>query len=47
MAAMKNQQFVLIDNKLRHIYRYYHEDLDAVEDETLQTRSFVETDVQE
>ena len=50
MAAMKNQQFGLIDNWLRHIkdvYRYYHEELDAIEDETLRARRFVEVNVQE
>jgi carbonic anhydrase len=50
MAAMKNQQFGLIDNWLRHIkdvYRYHHEELDAIEDETLRARRFVEVNVQE
>ena len=50
MAATKNQQFVTIDNQLINmqiIYKYYHEDLDAVEDETLRTRNFVEMNVQE
>ena len=50
MAAMKNQQFGLIDNWLRHIkdvYRFYHEELDAIEDETLRARRFVEVNVQE
>ncbi len=50
MAATKNQQFVLKDNYSRrmHItYSYYHEDLDAVEDESLRNRSFVEINVQE
>jgi carbonic anhydrase len=50
IAAMKNQQFGLIDNWLRHIkdvYRYYHEELDAIEDETLRARRFVEVNVQE
>ena len=50
MAAMKNQQFGLIDNWLRHIkdvYRYYHLELDAIEDETLRARRFVEVNVQE
>ena len=50
LAAMKNQQFGLIDNWLRHIkdvYRYYHEELDAIQDETLRARRFVEVNVQE
>jgi len=50
MAAMKNQQFGLIDNWLRHIkdvYRYHHIELDAIEDETLRARRFVEVNVQE
>lgn len=50
MAAMKNQQFGLIDNWLRHIkdvYRYHHVELDAIEDEDLRARRFVELNVQE
>lgn len=50
IAAMKNQQFGLIDNWLRHIkdvYRYHHNELDAIEDETLRARRFVEVNVQE
>ncbi len=50
MAAMKNQQFGLIDNWLRHIkdvYRYHHQELDAIDDETLRARRFVEVNVQE
>jgi carbonic anhydrase len=50
IAAMKNQQFGLIDNWLRHIkdvYRYHHDELDAIEDETLRARRFVEVNVQE
>lgn len=50
LAAMKNQQFGLIDNWLRHIkdvYRYHHQELDAIEDETLRARRFVEVNVQE
>ena len=50
MAAMKNQQFGLIDNWLRHIkdvYRYHHKELDAIEDDTLRARRFVEVNVQE
>lgn len=50
MAAMKNQQFGLIDNWLRHIkdvYRYHHKELDAIEDETARARRLVEVNVQE
>ncbi len=50
IAAMKNQQFGLIDNWLRHIkdvYRYHHKELDAIKDETLRARRFVEVNVQE
>lgn len=50
MAAMKNQQFGLIDNWLRHIkdvYRYHNTELDAIKDETLRARRFVELNVQE
>lgn len=50
MAAMKNQQFGLIDNWLRHIkdvYRYHHKELDSIEDENLRARRFVEVNVQE
>ena len=50
MAAMKNQQFGLIDNWLRHIkdvYRYHHVELDAIEDENERARRFVEVNVQE
>jgi carbonic anhydrase len=50
MAAMKNQQFGLIDNWLRHIkdvYRYHHDELDAIKDENLRARRFVEVNVQE
>ena len=50
MAAMKNQQFGLIDNWLRHIkdvYRYHHAELDAIKDDTLRARRFVEVNVQE
>ena len=44
IAAMKNQQFGLIDNWLRHIkdvYRYHHVELDAIEDENERARRFV------
>lgn len=50
IAAMKNQQFGLIDNWLRHIkdvYRYHHTELDAIEDENERARRFVEMNVQE
>ncbi len=50
IAAMKNQQFGLIDNWLRHIkdvYRFHHQELDTIEDETLRARRFVEVNVQE
>lgn len=50
MAAMKNQQFGLIDNWLRHIkdvYRFHNTELDGIEDETLRARRFVELNVQE
>jgi carbonic anhydrase len=50
IAAMKNQQFGLIDNWLRHIkdvYRYHHVELDAIEDENKRARRFVEVNVQE
>jgi len=50
IAAMKNQQFGLIDNWLRHIkdvYRYHHVELDAIEDEELRARRLVEVNVQE
>ncbi|MBP5999872.1 MAG: carbonate dehydratase [Sediminibacterium sp.] len=50
IAAMKNQQFGLIDNWLRHIkdvYRFHYQELDAIEDETLRARRFVEVNVQE
>ena len=50
MAAMKNQQFGLIDNWLRHIkdvYRFHNKELDAIQDETLRARRFVELNVQE
>ena len=50
IAAMKNQQFGLIDNWLRHIkdvYRHHHTELDAIEDENERARRFVEVNVQE
>ena len=50
IAAMKNQQFGLIDNWLRHIkdvYRYHHVELDAIVDENERAKRFVEVNVQE
>lgn len=47
-AAMGSKQFGLIDNWLRHIkdvYRYHHDELDAIEDETERARRFVEVNV--
>jgi carbonic anhydrase len=49
-AAMKNKQFGLIDNWLRHlkdVYRYHHKELDKIEDETARARRFVEFNVME
>ncbi len=48
IAAMGNKQFGLIDNWLRHIkdvYRYHHEELDAIVDENARARRFVELNV--
>ena len=50
IAAMKNQQFGLIDNWLRHIkdvYRYHHLELDAIDAESPRARRLVEVNVQE
>lgn len=50
MAAMGHKQFGLIDNWLRHIkdvYRIYHEELEAIEDETERVNRLVELNVQE
>lgn len=50
IAAMNSQQFGLIDNWLRHIkdvYRYHHQELDAIKDEQERARRFVEVNVQE
>ncbi len=50
IAAMGNKQYGLIDNWLRHIkdvYRMYHGELEAIEDETLRARRFVEVNVME
>ncbi len=47
-AAMGNKQYGLIDNWLRHIkdvYRYHHKELDAIKDEDLRARRFVELNV--
>ncbi len=48
MAAMGNKQYGLIDNWLRHIkdvYRYHYTELDAIKDEELRARRFVELNV--
>jgi carbonic anhydrase len=48
LAAMGNKQYGLIDNWLRHIkdvYRYHYHELDAIEDEELRARRFVELNV--
>jgi carbonic anhydrase len=48
IAAMGNKQFGLIDNWLRHIkdvYRFHHEELDSIEDETERARRFIELNV--
>jgi carbonic anhydrase len=48
IAAMGNTQFGLIDNWLRHIkdvYRFNHEELDAIEDEKERERRFIELNV--
>lgn len=50
IAAMGNGQYGLIDNWLRHIkdvYRYHHEELDAIPDEKQRARRFVEVNVME
>lgn len=50
IAAMGNKQYGLIDNWLRHIkdvYRFHHLELDAIKDETLRARKFVEVNVME
>src|SRR5688572_21699293 len=47
-AAMGNKQFGLIDNWLRHIkdvYRYHHQELDAIIDKEERTRRLVELNV--
>ena len=48
IAAMGNAQYGLIDNWLRHIkdvYRFNHEELDAIEDEKERQRRFIELNV--
>ena len=48
LAAMGNKQYGLIDNWLRHIkdvYRYHHQELDAITDEDLRARRLVELNV--
>jgi carbonic anhydrase len=50
LAAMGNQQIGLIDNWLRHIkdvYRYHHQELDAIADPVAKGRRFVEVNVME
>jgi carbonic anhydrase len=50
LAAMGNKQYGLIDNWLRHlkdVYRTYHKELDAIEDEVQRGRRFVEVNVME
>ncbi len=50
LAAMGNQQVGLIDNWLRHIkdvYRYHHDELDAINDDVARGRRFVEVNVME
>lgn len=50
LAAMGQKQFGLIDNWLRHIkdvYRIYHEELEAIKDETERGNRLVELNVQE
>ncbi len=47
-AAMTNKHIGLIDNWIRHIkdvYRFHHEELDAIQDETQRFNRFVEINV--
>jgi carbonic anhydrase len=47
-AAMTNKHIGLIDNWIRHIkdvYRFHHEELDAIKDETQRFNRFVEINV--
>ena len=49
-AAMGNQQIGLIDNWIRHIkdvYRFHHEELNAIKDEDQRFRRFIEVNVEE
>ena len=49
-AAMGNQQIGLIDNWIRHIkdvYRFHHEELNAIKDEEQRFRRFIEVNVEE
>ncbi len=48
IAAMGKKQYGLIDNWLRHIkdvYRYHYAELDAIKDENLRLKRFVELNV--
>jgi carbonic anhydrase len=48
LAAMGKKQYGLIDNWLRHIkdvYRYHHDELDAIQDADLRGKRFVELNV--
>jgi carbonic anhydrase len=48
LAAMGHKQYGLIDNWLRHlkdVYRYHHDELDAISDEKLRAKRFVELNV--
>jgi carbonic anhydrase len=48
LAAMGHKQYGLIDNWLRHIkdvYRYHYKELDAITDEELRFRRFVELNI--
>jgi carbonic anhydrase len=50
IAAMGNKQYGLIDNWLRHIkdvYRFHHNELDAIQDKEQRERRFVELNVME
>jgi carbonic anhydrase len=49
-AAMGNQQIGLIDNWIRHIkdvYRFHHEELNAIKDEEQRFKRFIEVNVEE
>jgi carbonic anhydrase len=49
-AAMTNNSYGLIDNWVRHIkdvYRFHHEELDAIENEDHRFNRFVEVNVKE